>query len=332
MIILIPHLFPDLRLLEAATHNIKVPALETLLTRGKLQTCPAEGTEAALCSLLGIPRQQDWPIAPITLESDGEAAHGAYWLRADPVHMSVMRDRIVLAGGQIINLSQAESEALARTITEHFGTALHLLPLHPERWYLRYAQPPRLRTTPLSVAAGRDIQLHLPQGEDAPQFRSLLNEIQMLLYDHPVNQARESRGELPVNALWLWGGGVRPHAVDTSGNLFAHEASARALGAFCNLQINQPPSHWTRSSAANMDRIVLDTLTPAGQCGDAYGWRSALISLEELWFAPLLASLGTLGPSGLQLIDPVNGQMLHVTRTDAWKIWRRPKKLASITR
>ncbi|MCB1639923.1 MAG: hypothetical protein KDI15_13865, partial [Thiothrix sp.] len=30
-------------------------------------------------------------------------------------------------------------------------------------------------------------------------------ELQMLLHQHPVNQARERQGQLPVNSLWLWG-------------------------------------------------------------------------------------------------------------------------------
>ncbi|HJV96354.1 MAG TPA: hypothetical protein VJ608_09975, partial [Albitalea sp.] len=37
--------------------------------------------------------------------------------------------------------------------------------------------------------------------------RRLQNEVQMLLYTHPINDAREARGELPVNSFWLSGCG-----------------------------------------------------------------------------------------------------------------------------
>jgi hypothetical protein len=40
--------------------------------------------------------------------------------------------------------------------------------------------------------------------------RRWLNEIQMLLHEHPVNVAREERGEPPLNGIWLWGGGKPP--------------------------------------------------------------------------------------------------------------------------
>ena len=31
-----------------------------------------------------------------------------------------------------------------------------------------------------------------------------MNELQMLLYTHPVNVAREDRGLPPINVIWLW--------------------------------------------------------------------------------------------------------------------------------
>ena len=331
MLVLIPHLFPPARLLEAAAHKLRVPSLETLLARGSLQTCPTEGTEAALCQALGIARQLDWPIAPIALESEGRPAGEAYWLRADPVHLQVMRDRIVLTDNDALNLSQQEAEALATSIGAHFGEALHPTPLHPQRWYARFSRPLQFTTTPLSVATGRDIDPLMPQGEDAQKFRSLLNELQMLLFAHPVNQAREARGALTVNSVWLWGGGIKPDAAQTGASLHAHAPLACALGAFCGVQMNPVPARPGKSLLDQDSVILLDNLARAGQCGDAYGWRDALSSMEADWFTPLLGLLNQIGPAGLRLLDPVNGQVLHLKRTDGWKIWRRPKRLHSIT-
>lgn len=205
MQLIVPYLFPPARLLEAAAQDLRLPAFETLLARGRLATGAADGVEAAVCAALGIARQQDYPIAPITLQYDGGEPGTHYWLRADPVHLRVMRDRIVLADSGVLGLSQPEADALALSIGEHFGAAFSPQPLQPARWYLRLDQAPRLRTTPLSLAVGCDIDPLLPQGEDAMLLRTQLNELQMLLFEHPVNQAREARGELLVNSLWLWG-------------------------------------------------------------------------------------------------------------------------------
>jgi len=326
MLFLIPHLFPTARLLETAAQDLSLPALQTLLARGTPMRCPDEGTEAALCAALGIARQQDWPLAPITLAADGGGGEG-YWLRADPVHLRVMRDRIVLADSSVFELSPQEADALVATISQHFGDALNPFPLHPTRWYLQLPHAPQLRTTPLSIASGRDINPLLPQGDDARRLRVLLNELQMLLFEHPVNQAREARGELPVNSLWLWGGGSAPVAPTAEKAIYTQDEVARALGAFCGAQVHPLPAQWDASMLKPAAVVLLDDLTLAGQCGDAYGWREAMRALEQNWFVPLLAALRTLDSAGLQLLDPVNGRGLQLQRTDAWKIWRRPRSL-----
>lgn len=330
MLLLVPHLFPNAHLLEAAAQDLRLPALQTLLARGRRQSCPAGGVEAALCEALGIVRQQDWPLAPITLASDGGVAGDAYWLRADPVHLSVMRDRIVLADSSVLELSREEADALARTIGDHFGAALNPQPLHPQRWYLRYPEAPQLATTPPSLAAGCDIDPLLPHGADAMRFRAELNELQMLLHEHPVNRAREARGELPVNSLWLWGGGRLPVPCAAPVPLYADNAEALALGRCCNARVHALPAHPDAQLLESDGVILLDALTRAGQVGDTYGWREALRELEQGWFVPLRNALRKIGPHGLRLIDPVNGKALHLHARDAWKFWRRRRNLISL--
>jgi len=330
MLFIVPYLFPSARLLETAAQDLHLPALQALLARCTSRSCPAGGVEAALCEALGISRQQDWPLAPITLAADGGAAGDAYWLRADPVHLRVMRDRIVLADADALSLSGQEADALATAIGQHFGADLSPLPLHPQRWYLRFPHAPRLATTPLSVAAGRDIDPLLPQGDDAPRFRAELNELQMLLHEHPVNQARETRGELPVNSLWLWGGGRLPVACATPVPLYAENAEAQAVGAFCNARGQRLHAHLDARLFESEGIILLDALTLAGQTGDAYGWREALRELEQDWFVPLLGTLRKIDAQGLRLMDPVSGKALHLHPRDAWKFWRRPRSLISM--
>ncbi len=327
MLCLAPHLFPPARFLDAAVRDLRPPALETLLARGSLRPCPAEGVEAAACEALGVARQQDWPLAPIALAADGGEAGDAYWLRADPVHLRVMRDRVVLAGGDL-ELSRQEADALAASIGEHFGDDFSPLPRHPQRWYLRFPLAPHLTTTPLSVAVGRDIEPLQPQGQDALLFRARMNELQMLLHAHPVNQAREARGELPVNSLWLWGGGRRPSPPEFPLPLYSCDPELRALAAFCGTRAQALPAHPDTQLLAAAGIVLLDALTRSGQVGDAYGWREALQKLEQDWFVPLRGMLRRIGPRGLHLVDPVNGKALHLHSGDAWRVWRRPRRLA----
>ena len=320
MQLIVPYLFPPARLLEAAMQDLRLPAFETLLARGRFAACAAEDVEAQVCTELGIPRQQDFPIAPITLQYDSGEAGMHYWLRADPVHLRVMRDRIVLADSGVLGLSRPEADALAFSISAHFGAAFSPQPLHPTRWYLRFEQTPRLRTTPISIAVGCDIDPLLPQGEDAMLFRTQLNELQMLLFEHPVNQAREARGELPVNSLWLWGGGClpavpKPAISKTAVTLYSNDADVGALGCFCGVEPAAMPDLFSAGLFEENKLIVLDQLKEAGQYGDAFGWREAISALERDWFTPLLQHLRW-HPSAVRLLDPVNGKSLFLNRLD----------------
>jgi hypothetical protein len=54
---------------------------------------------------------------------------------------------------------------------------------------------------------GRNVDLWLQGSHQARLVRRLQNEVQMLLYNHPLNDAREARGLRPVNSFWLSGCG-----------------------------------------------------------------------------------------------------------------------------
>lgn len=333
MLLLVPHLFPAHRVLDAVGANLRLPALQTLLTRGRRRTDSADGTLAALCAALGIARQRDWPLAPIALEADGRAAGDGYWLRADPVHLRVMRDRIVLFAGDEIRLSQDEADALAAAVAAHFGAALSPIPVRPHQWYVRLHDAPALTTTPLGAAVGADVDPLLPQGPDALRFRSHLNEVQMLLHEHPLNLQREARGELAINSLWLWGGGTRPAVVlGAAPPLWANAADAGAVAAFRGTQLHSLPQQFEKAMLEAKGVVLLDSLVEAGQYGDAHGWRAAIEKLETDWFAPLLATLRATPALTLQLRDPVSGQGLDARAADVWKIWRRPRSLSSLLR
>lgn len=317
MRVLVPHLFPPPPLLDAAT-DLHLPTLQMILARGRREPCPATGIEAALCQALGIERQQDWPVAPITLEADGGTANDTYWLRVDPVHLRVMRDHIVLAPEPPI-LAPDEAQALADSIGVHFGDALRPLPRAPQRWYLPFSRPPALITTPRSLAAGHDIQPLLPRGEDAVRVRVWLNEVQMLLHDHPVNQAREARGIAPVNALWPWGGGIRPAVPRQTLRVACEAPEQRAIVHFAGALLVAPGD-------PHAALIVFDSLSGPVQTGDLPGWRAALGQLDTR-LARLFRVHGQ-----ISVIDPVRGVVCHTQHLDRWKFWRRLPPLDAVWR
>ena len=81
----------------------------------------------------------------------------------------------------------------------HWGAAL--------RWYATHPSLRDLATASLDRVVGHAIDPWLPDRQAGRLLRRLQSEAQMLLYTHPINAAREQRGELAVNSFWLSGTG-----------------------------------------------------------------------------------------------------------------------------
>ena len=168
--LLIPGLFWPRSGADEVAHGLEVPALLRLLARADAQRFAPITPEGWLCQAFQIEREQDWPVAPLTLELDGGEPDDAYWLRADPVHMKIERNRLLLVDNALFDLQHEEAQALASALNAHFerdGLAFHAP--HPKRWYVKVARTPALVTHSMNEAAGHDVKPYLPEGADAQQ-------------------------------------------------------------------------------------------------------------------------------------------------------------------
>ena len=289
----------------------------------------AVSPEAWLFGRFGVERQRDWPVAPYTLLADGGAPERHYWMRADPVHLQVGRDSLGLADVAAFDVSRAESEALVETLNRHFGEAMRFYPVRPERWYVRLDKAPDMQTTPPAAARGVAIDENLPSGPDAMRFHALMNEAQMLLHEHPVNDEREARGEPALNSIWFWGGGVidagraRPFSM-----VFGDDPLARGLALAAEIPARALPKNADSALAALGDEglvlVVLDAPREAQL-------RERRTALERDWFAPLFAALksGRIGMLTLQLCGADSLLEVETVRSDLRYFWRRRKPLSA---
>ena len=133
----------------------------------------------------------------------------AYWLYAAPVHLVLQRDSFSLAA--LLQLETDEIDALTAALNKHFAAdALENKASffwHETQWFLRLESNPNIQTHAPKLALNKDINTFLPVGEGAIKWASFTNEMQMLLFEHPVNQAREAKNLPTVNSIWCYGGG-----------------------------------------------------------------------------------------------------------------------------
>jgi hypothetical protein len=145
------------------------------------------------------------PNAALSWQQAGNEAGSAYWLYATPVHLVLQRDSFSLAEPAPLPLEKDEIDALTSAFNKHFGLDEAQFFWQENRWFLRLENNPNIQTTPLEIAINKDVRAYLPKGEGATQWASFTNEIQMLLFEHPVNQAREEKRLPVINSIWCYG-------------------------------------------------------------------------------------------------------------------------------
>lgn len=296
-----------------------LPALKKLLDWSLPPVVTQEGVEGWLCRQFGVARQRDWPTASLAALGAGLNAATGNWLHADPVYLLLLRNRIVLTEEAFSDLTSLEAEALTAILNQHFSAdGLEFFAPHHNRWYLCLADAAQINTSSRGQASGADIQQHLPAGPEAMCWHQRLNEMQMLLHEHPVNQAREQHDAMPINSLWLWGGGLLPRNISSPyTGIWSEDVLLMGLAKAAGCRLSRQPA----SAEAWLEQTL--------DAGEHLITLEATSDLEPEWFKPMATALnnGQLQSLTLHLTAPHQVQSLSIPRTQCWKFWRRTNPL-----
>jgi len=140
-----------------------------------------------------------------------EAANAHHWAYVTPCYWLMGHEQASLTDPNDLALSEADSRTLMAAMQVYFeadGIRLHYA--LPQRWLAEGEVFKGLPTASLDRVLGRSVNPWLPAGSSGKTLRRLQNEMQMLLYTHPINDARSSQRQLPVNSIWFSGTGDLP--------------------------------------------------------------------------------------------------------------------------
>ncbi|MCX2861115.1 hypothetical protein OOZ63_04595 [Paucibacter sp. PLA-PC-4] len=194
-----------------AAQTLALPRLAALL--GRLTPDSSLGSdEYSLNTPLeqALAAQWGWadalPFAAAQAADDGIAVEAKAWALLTPLHLSVGSDQITALNPQALKLDEAESRAFFESLawlfpadegwTMAWGAA--------SRWYVAHDSLADLHSASLERVINRNVDPWMPE---ARRLRSLQNELQMLLHRHALNEAREARGALTLNSVWISGCG-----------------------------------------------------------------------------------------------------------------------------
>lgn len=224
------------------------------------------------------------PWAARAAAGHGIAVGQACWGLLTPVHWRIGSDGVHLADPDALALSETDSRSLFDAVQPLLsGDGFTSVWAGPLEWYAGHESLRGLACASIDRVIGRNVDAWVPRQATAKALRRLQNEVQMLLHDHPVNQAREAAGELPVNSFWLSGCGA---------------AQTEAPDA---VQLDQR----LRGPALRQDWAA---------------WREAWQSLDAQTIAPLLESAARGEPVRLTLCGE-RGAVELAPRLRAW--WQR---------
>lgn len=302
--------------------DLALPFLTKLLARGRKQTAPrSDSLEACLCEAFGL---ADLPIAALSAQYD-ELPTGR-WLRADPVNLTLQRDRLCL---NIPAVEPSEAAAFCAHLNMYFAEqGLTFFAPHPQRWYLKLDTFPTINTTPLPHVIGKNVRNALPTGEHAPYWHQLFNEIQMLLYSHPINGEREQRGAEVINSVWFWGEGEVFDCTPQYSTIHGDTVLADMFATAARIPFNPWQKSWNDNSPKQL--LIWTALHRAVQEGDFAAWRTAIQAFEQGYAQPLWQALcrGEISQLTLDSIGNERASRIQLTRSDTWAFWRNESQLA----
>ncbi len=199
-----------------------LPHLKRLLARMAVASediGPAESLspphERALARLCGLAAPDGLiPFAAWQVRQEGRDPQDAGWAWITPCHWQMGTDHARMLPPADLRLDAGDSQALLAAMQPYFAEDGIALEYHaPLRWLARGELFRQLPTASLDRVAGAVIDPWMPAGDAGRPLRRLQQEMQMLLYTSPVNDARQ-RGGLPaVNSFWASGNGALPAGV-----------------------------------------------------------------------------------------------------------------------
>jgi hypothetical protein len=272
----------------------ELPVLNRFFARGKVCALDSDrygqSIESRILKLLGVTTQPDQiPVADLR-----HAYYGCsddYQWCLDPVHIQIDLDEAILLANDKLLLNEHEARQIIKDINLHFAQdGLRVEYCAPHEWCLKGQLA--LTTSPLSEVMYKNINSYLPHGNDEHRWRQIINEIQMLLHGHTVNEQRLLQGKPTINSLWLWGSGQYNSIAKKFDLVCSDDKLATQTASLAGIAHKTLLMGMDSVSLANRNSLIILT----GQMDmvrskDVFGWFATLKKLDSQILAPIYEML-----------------------------------------
>ncbi|MCI0508341.1 MAG: hypothetical protein L0Z73_19895 [Gammaproteobacteria bacterium] len=316
----------------------RLAALELMIARSRKFKTGDHNLIETLWRLFGMPPVADagFPMAALAHSLKYETSPGQWYMHCDPVVIQPNRDHLLMLGNSHLDLTEREAAHIIRDINAAYEDQPWRVKLvSPHEWIMEMPDAPAIKTHPMNSVIGKKINDFLPSGRDAKTWRALMNEWQMLLHSHPVNQTRADKGLPVANSVWFWGEGRFPVTVAESKTRQWAQCWSCHTATLALAKLNKIPrvdapetgSLWLAQAVTpGSHLVVIDYLDAHELVADPAKWRQMLSHLNEQWFAPLLSALQERALYRIILFT-ADGWSYELTAALAKRWWKRIKAL-----
>ena len=258
-------------------------------------------------------------LAQITARYDlGAAAAARDLLRCDPIHLHADPNKVLVYGPASLDVSAADADALIAAVQREFPALNCERGTSPQRWYI--ARPPDVAGIAPSTQwlNARSITPFMPLAAAQRSWRRWLNDLQMVLHEQPVNQAREARGLLPVNGVWWFGAGVSPEVTSCAfTQLIGNDAVLAGIAAHTKIpwSAHAAPALATRGATL----VVAGTAFGEALAGNVI----SLPEIETAWLPSLINALRRRHITSLTLLTATHSA--RISWFQSWRTWHAPQ-------
>lgn len=300
-----------------ADNRVTNPGLRRWLSRGTIRRAgkPRELLQAVLDCL-----NQPYPeegIAALRMWGQTSDRPTVWIAAADPVYLEPQLDHLCLHALYGANMPGDDLRAIFDYLQERLAGKQRYGFAHiGSCGYVRANTPLATSDSPAYVIDQQLPNEYMPSDDETGTYHTLRSEVEMALHEHAVNLRRESEGLLPVNSLWIWGGGFAPEqCTEPLPPLFANDPLLKGYW----LSKTGVADDWPGSIAACLEASVAGFVAMPG-AGEA--------NLD--WLEPCLDELRAVLKSGriskLTLIL-ADGYVVELVRSDVWRFWHRHSAL-----
>jgi hypothetical protein len=226
----LPHLHALLNTLTLhATHEGQADALTPLHERLALQLQGLHCTDGLTGAAERAAQQSG------LLQTDADPQSG--WAFMTLCHWEIQTQQVFMHDPNGLHITTTEADTLLKTMQPYFaGDGIRLYPYQNGTWLAQGPHLFALPTASLSRVNNQRVDEWMPRQPQAKAVLRLQNEMQMLLYTHPINDARSVRGAPIINSFWVHGTGdagtEQPKTLITASEL-SHAAMQNNPSAWC---------------------------------------------------------------------------------------------------